>query len=361
MKGLEVAEKPNNFAAEPDKRESARIGRNTISVCLVYGLCVLLFAGSHLISPYLGTWTHVQTVMVLASFLVVLSFGQGLVILIGGLDLSLPALITLGGVLATSFTTPGGVDGWAILPVVIGICGAIGLLTALGVVWLKVPPFIMTMATSIIVASSALGMTKGTPRGTSPETLVWLMKSQFFGIPLTVIFLVIFVGAGWVIQSRSTLGRYLYAVGTNAEAARISGLPVFPALVAPYVISATCAGFVGMMLVGYSNGATLRMGDSYMLPSIAAVVIGGSSILGGSGSFVGTVGGAILLTTLGTIISAIGMQIGVRTIIEGAIILAALLLLRDEAFEGFRAAVRKSWGKGKRAGIAGQTNQQENN
>jgi ribose transport system permease protein len=359
MENTDIAMKPGNFAPEPDKRKSARISRDTISTVLVYALCVLLFAGSHLISPHLGSWSHVQTVMVLASFLVVLSFGQGLVILTGGLDLSLPALITLGGVLAASFTAPGGVDGWAILPVVICLCAAIGFLTALGVVWLKVPPFIMTMATSIIIASAALGMTKGTPRGTSPDALLWLMKSHVFGVPLPVIFLLFFVGAGWLIQSRSTLGRYLHAVGTNAEAARIAGLPVFPALVAPYVISAACAGFVGMMLVGYSNGATLRMGDSYMLPSIAAVVIGGSSILGGSGSFLGTVGGAILLTTLGTIISAIGMQIGVRTIIEGTIILAALLLLREEVFEGIRAAVRKNRGKAKRTGTPGQTNQQE--
>ena len=90
------------------------------------------------------------------------------------------------------------------------------------------------------------------------------------------------------------------------------------------------AGLVGAMLVGYSNGATLRMGDSYLLPSIAAVVIGGSSILGGSGTFIGTVGGAILLTTLSTVISAIGLSEGWRTVIEGGIIIVALMVLRGE-------------------------------
>jgi ribose transport system permease protein len=90
------------------------------------------------------------------------------------------------------------------------------------------------------------------------------------------------------------------------------------------------------MLVGYANGATLRMGDNYMLPSIAAVVIGGSSILGGRGSFVGTVGGAVLLTTLGTVISAIGLEQGWRTVIEGGIIVAALFFLREELFARLR-------------------------
>ena len=91
--------------------------------------------------------------------------------------------------------------------------------------------------------------------------------------------------------------------------------------------SGAAAGFAGLMLAGYSDGATLRMGDGYLLPSVAAVVIGGSSILGGSGSFIATVGGAILLTTLGTVIAALGIEEGWRTVIEGSIILIALLLL----------------------------------
>lgn len=339
-----VADKAPTPTATPDQRATAKIGRETISTIAVFLICVLLLLGSRFISPNLGSWSQVQTVMVLASFLVVLSFGQGLVILTGGLDLSLPALITLGGVLATGLVGSGNSGAWYLLPLVLLICCGVGLATALGVVWLKVPPFIMTMATSIIVASVALGMTKGTPRGASPEALTWLMKSHVLGTPLPVVFLVLFVIAGWLVQARSTLGRYLYAIGTNREAARIAGIPMLSAQIAPYIISAGCAGFVGMMLAGYSNGATLRMGDNYILPSIAAVVIGGSSILGGSGSFLGTVGGAILLTTLGTIISAIGLQFGLRTIIEGTIILIALLLLRDEVFERIRAAVRQGRG-----------------
>jgi ribose transport system permease protein len=90
------------------------------------------------------------------------------------------------------------------------------------------------------------------------------------------------------------------------------------------------------MLAGYSDGATLRMGDSYLLPSIAAVVVGGSSILGGTGSFAATVGGAVLLTTLGTVIAALGIGEGWRTVIEGAIILVALVLLRESTFAQLR-------------------------
>jgi len=295
-----------------------------------------MLLGSRFISPSLGSWSQVETVLTLGSFLVVLSFGQGLVILSGGLDLSLPALITLGGVLSTAWVGAGNTDAVFLLPLVLVGCGLVGSLTAVGVVWLKVPPFIMSMATSIMVASATLGMTNGTTRGAAPELLTDLMKSQIAGIPASILLLLAFVLFGWVLQARSVFGRHVYAVGTNVQAARIAGIPVTLTQFLPYVISAVCAGFVGMMLVGYSNGATLRMGDNYLLPSIAAVVIGGSSILGGRGTFLGTVGGAILLTTLGTVISAIGLNFGLRTIIEGSIILIALLVLRDEFFERLR-------------------------
>ncbi|PWE55813.1 ABC transporter permease [Metarhizobium album] len=325
----------SKFQAEQDTRKARRIDRHTVSAIAVFVLCVVLILASRLVSPSLGSWQQVLTVLTLASFLVVLSFGQGLVILTGGLDLSLPAVITLGGVLTTTWIG-NGPGAWYMLPFVLAICGGVGLASAIGIVWLKVPPFIMTMATSIIVSSAALGLTNGTPRGASPDVLLLLMKGSWLGIPAPVYFLVIFAVVGWIVQSRTVFGRYLYALGTNRDAARIAGVPITLVSVLPYVISAVCAGFVGMMLVGYANGATLRMGDNYMLPSIAAVVIGGSSILGGNGNFAGTVGGAILLTTVGTVIAAIGLEQGLRTIIEGGIILVALLLLREELFERLR-------------------------
>ena len=328
------------FTQTGDTRGSAKLTRETVSTVSVAILCVLLLLSARLINPALGSWSQVETVLVLGFFLVVLSFGQGVVILTGGLDLSLPATITMGGILATSWVGAGNPGEWYLLPGVLAACGLVGLATGAGVLWLRVPPFIMSMAMSIIVASGLLGYTRGTPRGAAPDAAVALMKSQVLGLPTPVVALVIFAIAGWLFQSRTVYGRYLYAVGTNVDAARNAGVPVALVRILPYVISAVCAGFVGIALVGYSNGATLRMGDDYLLPSIAAVVIGGSSILGGRGTFLGTVGGALLLTILGTIISALGLEFGLRTIIEGSIILAALLLLREELFQKLRGLGR---------------------
>jgi ribose transport system permease protein len=324
------------FEAAADTRRSGGIGRETINGIAVFALSILLILGSRFVSPALGSWSQVLTVLTLASFLVVLAFGQGLVILVGGLDLSIPALITIGGVLSATWVGAGNPDAWYLLPAILGVCCLCGAFNGFGVTVLKIPPFIMTMATSIILASVSLGYTSGTPRGASPDVLTALMKSTWLGVPTVVFFVVVFAIAGWVVQSRTVLGRRLYAVGANPEAARVAGVSVGAVTMTAYVVSAACAGFVGMMLVGYANGATLRMGDNYMLPSIAAVVIGGSSILGGRGSFVGTVGGAVLLTTLGTVISATGLEQGWRTVIEGGIIVAALFFLREELFARLR-------------------------
>lgn len=334
---MSVQQNPTmRFDSAADQRRSGGVSKETINAVVVFALSVVLILGSRFVSPALGSWSQVLTVLTLASFLIVVSFGQGLVVMVGGLDLSIPAVITLGGVLSTGWVGVGNPDAWYLLPAILAVCGLVGAFNGFGVTILRIPPFIMTMATSIILASAALGYTSGTPRGASPEAMTALMKTNWLGVPAVVFFVVAFVLVGWVLQSRTVFGRQLYAVGANPDAARVAGVSVGLVTTFAYVISAVCAGFVGMMLVGYANGATLRMGDSYMLPSIAAVVIGGSSILGGSGSFIGTVGGAVLLTTLGTVIAAIGLEQGWRTVIEGGIIVAALFFLREELFARLR-------------------------
>jgi ribose transport system permease protein len=318
-----------------DTRRIGRIRSETISTAAIFALTIILILASRFVSPALGSWDQVDTIITLASFLIVVAFGQGLVILVGGLDLSIASMITLGGVLATTWNGSLGSE-WVVIPAVLVLCACIGALNAVGVIWLNIPPFIMTMASGIIVASAALGYTSGTPRGAAPDAFLALMKGSVGRLSAVLIFVVIFVLLAWALQSATAFGRRLYAVGANREAARIAGVATWRPIMAAYAISAVCAGFAGMMLVGYANGATLRMGDSYLLPSIASVVIGGSSILGGRGSFAGTVGGAILLTTLGTVISALGMDQGWRTVIEGAIIVGALLLLREDLIARLR-------------------------
>ncbi|HEX4764976.1 MAG TPA: ABC transporter permease [Lichenihabitans sp.] len=334
-----MTDRPSRVAAteaQRDARGIAPLRPEAIAAVATFVLSVVLILASRFVSPALGSWDQAATVVVLASFLIVVAFGQGLVILIGGLDLSVASLVTLGAVLATTWIGSSNDGAIYLLPAILIVCGLIGAASGIGVTLLGVPPFIMTMATGIIVGSVALGYTSGTPRGGAPGILIALMKDDWAGVQILIVFVVLFAVLAAILQGSTSFGRKLYAIGASARAAHVAGVSVTRMTILAYAMSAVSAGLAGLMLAGYSDGATLRMGDSYLLPSIAAVVVGGSSILGGTGSFAATVGGAVLLTTLGTVIAALGIGEGWRTVIEGSIILIALLLLRESTFAGLK-------------------------
>ena len=322
-----------------DTREARKISPTVVSVVTIYGIVLVMIVASRLVSPSFGGLSQFETILYLSSFLVFCAFGQGLVILVRGLDLSIASVITVGGVLSAALMD-GSNDGlFYVIPTILLMCAFIGAINGIGVTLFNVPPFIMTMAVGIIVYSLALGFTGGTPRGLPAPALNGFMQSRFLGIPSPIYLLLAFAAMCTVIQSFSSYGRKLTAVGNNPEAAYVAGLARRRLIVSAYVISALCAGLTGILLASYANGATLRMGDDYLLPSIAAVVVGGSSILGGRGTFLGTIGGAMLLTT---ILSALGIGQGWKTVMEGGVILLALILLRDQVFDGLRAMlVRK--------------------
>jgi ribose transport system permease protein len=305
-----------------------RLGE-TGTTLAVFALSVILIVASRAISPAFGGWSEARAVLVLSSFVMVIGFGQGIVILLGGLDLSVASVMTFGGILTFSWI---GASSPALLwgiPLVLLTSALIGAVNGVGVTFLRVPPFIMTLAVGIIVYSVCLGFTEGTPNGQASPLLSAVYTRRLLGIPLIIYLMPLAAVLGQLVQSRTPFGRKLHAIGTSDAAAYIAGLGVRRLTIATYAIAGACSGLAGVMMVGYAGGATLTMGQPYMLPSIAAVVVGGTSILGGRGSYLGTVGGAILLTTISTIIGALEMREGWRIVIYGAVILLALLLMRD--------------------------------
>lgn len=314
-----------------DQRAAAKTNPETVTAIMLLLATVLLIFGSKLISPALGSWEQVLTILTLGSFLLVAAFGQGLVILTGGLDLSVPGTFMLGGVLSAAWIGSGDVHLWFFLPTILLLGGVVGAANGLGVALLKVPPFIMTMGMSIIVGSIALGYTGGSTLGAAPTLLKALMKGDTLGVPNIVLLILGFSIAGWLLQSRTHFGRNLYAVGCSPAAARIAGIPITRTLVLVYALSGIASAFAGALLTGYSNGATLRMGDAYLLPTVAAVILGGASILGGSGSFINTFCGVLFLSTVESVIAATGLDQGWRLIISGTIIVLAILIQQAQA------------------------------
>jgi ribose transport system permease protein len=265
---------------------------------------------------------------VLSTFVMVVGFGQQTVILTGGLDLAVPAVMTLGAVLTFSYVgdAPSALL-WGV-PMVLLTTGALGAVSGLGITLLKIPPFIMTLAMGIILASALLGATGGAPRGTASPLLVGLFNRDWLIAPPIVYLMIGFTALASLFQRYTAFGRRLYAIGSSPDAAYIAGLPVKRVTILAYAMSGAATGLAGILMVGFSEGATLNSGDNVLIPSIAAVVVGGTSILGGRGTYLGAVAGALLLTTLSTMISALGVAAGWRELIYGSVILVALLGLQ---------------------------------
>ena len=337
---------PEAAMTEPpmEKRSGLRLGgasSETWTTIAVFAISIALILASRVISPAFGGLNMAQAILVLSSFVMIIGFGQGLVILLGGLDLSVASVMTFGGVLTFSWI---GASGPALLwgiPAILLVTAFVGMVNGIGVTLLRVPPFIMTLAVGIIVYSLCLGFTQGTPRGQASPLLSALYTGRLLGIPLVIFFMLLAAIVGQLLQSRTPFGRKLYAIGTSDGAAYIAGIGVRRLTIATYAIAGACSGLAGIMMVGYAGGATLTMGQPYLLPSIAAVVVGGTSILGGRGTYLGTVGGAILLTTISTIIGALQMAEGWRTVIYGAVILLALLLMREKLLASLERGLRR--------------------
>lgn len=327
--------------SEVDQRGARgfRLGGQAAYVLALLVFTALLMPLSRFISPSLGSWSTVSAILVVSSMLTLVGFGQGLVILVGELDLSLPSTVSLAGVLTTAWL--GSTPTLLTFLKIVAIAALIGLLNGVGVTLLRVPSFIMTLGSQLIIAGVALGYTKGTVPGSTPDFLATLMLGRWLGIPTPIYLLVVMAILGTLIQRNTSFGRRLYAVGSNRAGALVAGVRVSWVIIGAFVLSAVCAALTGMLLVGYGGGATLGMGDAYFLSSIAVVVVGGSSILGGRGNYLGTVVAAVFLTTISTLIQSLGISQGWQTFIYGFLIVAVVGLFSKELYGHVARAFRQ--------------------
>ena len=295
-------------------------------VCLV----LVLIATQFVLGNTLANWGFWNALLVLSTFLVILALGQGAVILTGGLDLSVPWTIGLSGILLAGLVQGSDAALLYALPMVFAVAALIGLLNGLGVVALGLSPIVVTLAANGILQGLALLYSGGTPAGFASPALRWLMTGKIAGITPVLGLLALFVIGGTLLLGRTAFGRRVYAIGNAMEAARLSGVRTGRVVIGVYVLSALCAALVGILLTGFSGQASLGMGDDYLLPSIAIVVVGGALITGGRGHFLGMVGGALLLTALQTLLAGTTLPYAFRAILFGGVVLAAVIALREK-------------------------------
>jgi len=282
------------------------------------------------IGQALLSWNYYNSLIVISSFLLILALGQGTVILTGGLDLSVPWTIALSGILFAGFLS--GQDApllWA-LPLVLALGCLIGAVNGFGITMLGISPIVMTLAMNGILQGAALLYSQGTPAGFSSPLLRWMMTDKTGWFTPIVPFVILFVIAAAVLLTRTSFGRRVYGIGNGERVAALSGISVERTIILVYMLSGFCAALVGCLLTGFSGQASLGMGDEYLLPSIAVVVVGGTLITGGRGDYIGMVGGVLLLTALQTLLAGTTLPYASRAIIFGVVVLGAVLALREK-------------------------------
>ena len=286
----------------------------------------LAFAATVVLTGVQGAGGLFVAALTFASFSVLVGLGQMAVITMGpgNVDLSIPAVMTLAGTLSLKLMDGGaGTEAWGLLAAL-----AIGLgagVANYALIWLlRIPPIIATLSASFVFQSVAIWSNRGL-RIKPPESLANFSTGSTLGMPNAAWIGLAAALAFWVLIERTTYGRRLSAIGQNARAARLAGVPVEGVRAATYVLSAVMAALAGFLLSCFSGGAALNMGAEYLLMSIAVVVIGGSSIAGGNSNVPGIWGAAMFMFLIVSMLNSYGLGAGVRLILTGVIIVAIVV------------------------------------
>ncbi|MCR4830961.1 MAG: ABC transporter permease [Pseudobutyrivibrio sp.] len=293
---------------------------------IVWALILLCIVAS-IVSPNFRTAKNFINVVRNVSINGIIAVGMSFVILTGGIDLSVGASVNL----VAAVTALGFIHGLPpVVACLLGLsCGAlVGFLNGIGITKGGVPPFIMTLGSVTAVSGLAMYITGGAPQSwrKTPVNFDWLGRGILFGIPFPIYIFVAVVVASFVILRYTVFGRNVYAIGDSREAARLSGINVDRVEIMVYTISGFLAALSSLVLMSRLGVGEPTSGDGCELDAIAMVIIGGTSAAGGTGSVLGTVVGAALLSVLANLLNLIGISPFIQKIVKGLIIIAAILL-----------------------------------
>jgi len=289
---------------------------------VLIAILIILIAGTNIASPGFVTPSQLSTTLLYAAPLGVLAAGQTLVLLTGGIDLSVAGTATAAAYLMAGL---GGLGAGTAVALALLLGLVVGVVNGVGVGIFGVQPLIMTLGMAGVItgalALAALGFTNGVP--TVPESVHQLGSGTVLGlVPVNLFIWAPLALALTIGLRRSGFGRMIYAVGDNPLACRLAGVRVWQVLLATYTLCGVLGAGAGILLVGYTNAADQNLAIPYLLPSVAAAVIGGTSILGGSGGYAGTILGALILTVLDSLLNIMSVPQAIKQMLYGAIVLA---------------------------------------
>lgn len=293
------------------------------AIWIVLGVLVVFAA---IVSPVFLSTRNITVLLKQAAPLGILAVGQTLVILTGGIDLSVASVMAAVSIFAAGF-----IDGqdelvWPVVGLCLLFSFSVGLANGLLVTKLKIPPFIATLGMILIVQGLRFVYSRGTPKTYIPDSLRFFGRDSVGPIPMALIVWFIIAAVTTFVLSRTTFGRRLYAVGGNDRTALLSGVNVDAVKIAAYTACSFLAGIAGLILVGYVGTADNWLGLGYELNAIAAVVIGGTAFEGGRGGQIGTIGGVLILTVLFNLVLMLQFDEETRRIVKGLVIIFAVAL-----------------------------------
>ena len=300
------------------------------AILAAYGLVAVLFVAGTIHSRGYADPTNIRSLLIYGSAIGIAAFGQSLCILTGGIDLSIPWTMTGAAVLCAKLGDGGKLV--QVLLLITALAIIVGLVNGVTIAYAGVPPIIMTLGTNGALQGLVLVYTNGGGSANAPASLEHWLRSDLLGfLPKQVLIWLAISVLATVILSLGTLGKRLYAVGTNPSAAYLAGINVKRTLVIPYVVSALSGALAGVLLMGFSGGAYFTLGDPYLFATAAAVAVGGASILGGSGHYLGTVAGALTLTLIVSLLTLLNVGQAWLNIAYGLILLLALVIASPRA------------------------------
>ncbi|HEX2075996.1 MAG TPA: ABC transporter permease [Geodermatophilus sp.] len=329
------------------------IGRN---LGLVVALAILCIVGVATAGDRFASADNVLTILRLAAVIGVVSVGMTFVIIGGGIDLSVGALVALASVWATTLATQAMAEDfhWIVMVfTAIVVAGVAGLINGIVIAYGKLAAFIATLAMLAAARGLAEIIANRRTQIVQDRDFLDFFSGSVLGIPTLVIIFALVAVAGWVLLNRTTFGRRTFAVGGNAEAARLAGIRVQRHTVKLYVLSGICCGIAAVMIMARTTTGSSTHGTLYELDAIAAVVIGGTLLIGGRGTIVGTVLGVLIFTTLGNVFTLNDLSSSAQAVARGVIIVAAVLLQQRLAAAGSRTRSPKSAASGGGPALSG--------
>jgi ribose transport system permease protein len=307
-------------------------GAEVRNLGLVVVLIVLAVVGAITSDNFL-TADNLRNILVSSSVIGVVTIGVTFVIIGGGIDLSVGALVALASVWATTLSTQS-YGPWVMVLCALLVGAGAGLVNGLLIAYGQLVPFIVTLAMLVSARGLAAKMASNRTQIVTQNSIKDLATRDVAGVPLLVLVLAVVAIVGWFLLNRTTFGRRTFAIGGNAEAARLAGIDVKRTTTLLYVLSGTCCGIAAVMIIARTTTGSSTHGNLYELDAIAAAIIGGTLLTGGKGTLIGSLLGVLVFTTITNIFILNNLATDVQNIAKGVIIIGAVLLQRRASREG---------------------------